>query len=96
MFNLYEYGIKVFLVVEYMLQGSAPYNVVERGPMGVINSPIGHRLHSDVNGALNIMKLGVKKTANALKKLLYSLVTSNGINPVNGSNAQDLSRTPTL
>jgi putative transposase len=28
-----------------------------RNPMDVVNCPFGHKLHSDVNGALNIMKL---------------------------------------
>ncbi len=57
---------------------------------------IGHKLHSDVNGALNIMKLGVKKIVNALRKPLSFVVTANGVSPLKGSNAQDLGGTLAL
>jgi putative transposase len=48
-------------------------------PRGVITCPQRHKLHSDVNGALNIMKLGVKKVVNALSKPLSFLISSNGV-----------------
>ncbi|QKR00927.1 transposase [Metallosphaera tengchongensis] len=81
--KLHKYDIKVSLVVEYNTsRPCAFHNIpVERRPRGVINCPLGHRLHSDVNGALNIMKLGIKKVANTLKRPLSFLVTSNGVTP---------------
>jgi len=57
-----EYGIKVFEVVEYNTSKYCAYhdNVeVERRPRGVVIYPRGHRLHSDLNGALNILKKAV-------------------------------------
>ncbi|AHC52178.1 transposase [Sulfolobus acidocaldarius SUSAZ] len=92
--RLYEYGIKTFLVVEYNTSRFCAYHgvKVDRRPRGVVNCPFGHKLHSDVNGALNIMKLGVKKIIDVLKKPLSFLVTSNGVSPLKGSNALDPSR----
>jgi len=57
-----EYGIKVFEVVEYNTSKYCAYhdNVeVSRNPRGVVIYPRGHRLHSDLNGALNILKKAV-------------------------------------
>jgi putative transposase len=56
--KLYEYGIKTFLVVEYNTSRFCAYHDVEvdRKTRGVVNCPFGYKLHSDVNGALNIMK----------------------------------------
>ncbi|TRM77085.1 hypothetical protein DJ528_07375 [Sulfolobus sp. B5] len=91
-------SIKVFLVVEYNTSRLCTYHEVEvaRRPRRVINCPLSYKLHSDVNGDLNIMKMGVKKVVVTLKKPLSFLVTSNGITPVKGSNALDLSRTLAL
>ncbi len=74
--KLYEYGIKTYLVVEYNTSRFCAYHdvEVERNPRGVINCPRHHKLHSDVNGALNIMKLGIKKIVNALGKPLSFLI----------------------
>ncbi len=81
--KLYEYGIRTFLVVEYNTSRFCAYHdvKVDREPRGVINCPFGHKLHSDVNGGLNIMKLGVKKIVDALSKPLSFRVTSNGVTP---------------
>ncbi len=91
--KLYEYGIKTYLVVEYNTSRFCAYHgvKVDRKTRGVVNCPFGHKLHSDVNGALNIMRLGVKKIVNALSKPLSFLVLSSGVAPIRGSNAQDLS-----
>jgi putative transposase len=96
--KLYEYGIKTFLVIEYNTSRFCAYHdvKVDREPRGVVNCPFGHKLHSDVNGSLNIMKLGVKKIINALKKPLSFLVTANGVSPLKGSNALDLGGTLAL
>jgi putative transposase len=93
--KLYEYGIKTFLVIEYNTSRFCAYHgvKVDRRPRGDINCPFGHKLHSDVNGALNIMKLGIGKIVDALRKPLSFLVTSNGVSPLKGSNASDLGRT---
>ncbi|MCI2414713.1 MAG: transposase [Candidatus Aramenus sp.] len=66
--KLHEHGIKTFLVIEHNTSRFCAYHNanVTRRPRGVVNCPLGHKLHSDVNGALNIMKLGVKKIVNAL------------------------------
>ncbi|MCI2415534.1 MAG: transposase [Candidatus Aramenus sp.] len=74
-----EYGIIAFLVVEYNTSRLyAFHNVkVDRNPRGVVSCPFGRKLHSDVNSALNIMKLGVKKIVNALA--LSFLFTSRSI-----------------
>ncbi|AOL17746.1 transposase [Sulfolobus sp. A20] len=97
-YKLYEYGIKVFLVVEYNTSRLCAFHDVEvsRKSRGVINCPLGHKLHSDVNGALNIMKLGIRKIVNVLKKPLSFLVSSNGVTLVKGSNTLDLGGTLAL
>ncbi len=74
--KFYEYDIRTFLVVEYNTSRFCAYNdvEVERKPRVVINCSFGHKLHSDVNGALNIMKLGIKKIVNGLSKPFSFLV----------------------
>jgi len=53
-----EYGMKVYEVVEYNTSKYCAYHDVEvkRHPRGVVSCPKGHKLHSDLNGALNILK----------------------------------------
>jgi len=96
--KLYEYGIKTYLVVEYNTSRFCAYHgvKVDRKTRGVINCPFGHKLHSDVNGALNIMRLGVKKIVNVLSKPLSFLVLSSGVSPLKWSNALDPSGTLAL
>jgi putative transposase len=96
--KLYEYGIRTFLVVEYNTSRLCAYHgaEVDRKPRGVANCPLCHKLHSDVNGALNIMGLGVKKVVDVLGKPLSFLVSSNGVSPIKGSNAEDLGGTLAL
>jgi putative transposase len=79
-----EYGIKVFIVIEYNTSRyCAFHNVkVERKPRGVINCPMGHRLHSDLNGALNIMKRGVGWIPPVIKKPLSFIVGHNRVAPI--------------
>jgi putative transposase len=91
--KLYEYGIRTFLVVEYNTSRFCSFNdvKVDRKPRGVVSCSFSHKLHSDVNGALNIMRLGVKKIVNALSKPLSFLVLSNRV--IKGSNALDLGGT---
>ena len=69
-----EYGMRVFEVIEYNTSKYCAYHGVrvERGPRGVVSCPLGHKLHSDLNGALNILK---KATGSSFKSeeapLLY-------------------------
>ncbi|MCI2414723.1 MAG: zinc ribbon domain-containing protein [Candidatus Aramenus sp.] len=73
--KLYEYDIKTYLAIEYNTSRFCAYhNVkVDRRPRGVVSCPFGRKLHSNVNSALNIMKLVVKKIVNALKNLFLFL-----------------------
>ncbi|MGC8596978.1 MAG: zinc ribbon domain-containing protein, partial [Thermocladium sp.] len=82
-----EYGIKVFEVVEYNTSRYCAYHGVEvkRHPRGVINCPMGHKLHSDLNGALNILKKGANVMVSTIKKPLSFIVDHSGVAPVNGA-----------
>jgi len=81
-----EYGMKVYEVVEYNTSKYCAYHDVEvkRQPRGVVTCPKGHKLHSDLNGALNILKKAVGITISTVKKPLSFLVLHNGVAPVKG------------
>jgi putative transposase len=81
-----EYGMKVYEVVEYNTSRYCAYHNVEvsRRPRGVVSCPLGHKLHSDLNGALNILKKAVGITISTVKKPLSFLVLHNGVAPVKG------------
>jgi len=83
-----DYGMKAFEVVEYNTSKNCAYHDLEvkRGPMGVISCPKGHKLHSDLNGALNILKKAVNATVLTLKKPLSFLVDHNPVAPVKARN----------
>jgi putative transposase len=87
-----EYGMKVFLVVEYNTSKYCAYHGVEvkRQPRGVINCPMGHKLHADLNGALNIMRKATGTVVLIIKKPLSFLVLHNRVAPIKGGNPQDL------
>ncbi|MFP3311507.1 MAG: transposase [Caldivirga sp.] len=78
-----EYGIRVFEVVEYNTSKYCAYHNVEvrRHPRGVVNCPKGHKLHSDLNGALNIMKKATGKIPLVIKKPLSFIVEHNRVAP---------------
>jgi len=82
-----EYGIRVFEVVEYNTSRICAYHGVEvvRGPRGVVNCPKGHKLHSDLNGALNILKKATGITISTIKKPLSFIVDHNRVAPVKGA-----------
>jgi transposase len=67
-----EYGIRVFIVIEYNTSRYCAYHNVEvkRKPRGVVHCPFGHKLHSDLNGALNIMKRAIGKIPQQSKTTL--------------------------
>ncbi|GGP22282.1 hypothetical protein GCM10007981_17720 [Thermocladium modestius] len=71
-FKAQEYGMKVFEVVEYDTSRLRDYHGVEvkRNPRGVVNCLRGHKMHSDLNGTLNILKKAVGKVVSAIKKPL--------------------------
>jgi len=81
-----EYGIRVFEVVEYNTSRVCAYHNVEvkRQPRGVVHCPKGHRLHSDLNGALNIMKRATGKIPLVIKKPLSFIVGHNRVAPTKG------------
>jgi putative transposase len=81
-----EYGIKVYEVVEYNTSKHCAYHNVEvkRKPRGVAHCPMGHKLHSDLNGALNIMKKATGKIPLVIKKPLSFIVDHNKVAPVKG------------
>jgi putative transposase len=83
-----EYGIKVYEVVEHNTSKHCAYHDVEvsRNPRGVVSCPKGHKLHSDLNGALNILKKAVGISVLTVKKPLSFLVLHNGVAPVKGCN----------
>jgi len=83
-----EYGMKVYEVVEYNTSRYCAYHNVEvsRRPRGVVTCPKGHKLHSDLNGALNILKKAVGIAISTVKKPLSFLVLHNGVAPVKGCN----------
>jgi len=82
-----EYGIRVFEVIEYNTSKYCAYHGVEvtRDPRGVVNCPKGHKLHSDLNGALNILKKATGITISAIKKPLSFIVDHNRVAPVKGA-----------
>ena len=82
-----EYGMRVFEVIEYNTSRICAYHgvQVERGPRGVVNCPKGHKLHSDLNGALNILKKATGITISAIKRPLSFVVDHNRVAPINGA-----------
>jgi len=83
-----EYGMKVYEVVEYNSSKYCAYHNVEvsRNPRGVVTCPKGHKLHSDLNGALNILKKAVGIAVSTVKKPLSFLVLHNRVAPIKGCN----------
>jgi len=82
-----EYGIRVFEVIEYNTSKYCAYHgvEVERGPRGVVSCPLGHKLHSDLNGALNILKKATGIVISAIKRPLSFIVDHNRVAPVKGA-----------
>jgi len=82
-----EYGMRVFEVIEYNTSKYCAYHgvEVERHPRGVVNCPLGHKLHSDLNGALNILKKATGITISAIKRPLSFIVDHNRVAPINGA-----------
>jgi putative transposase len=93
-----EYGIRVFEVVEYNTSKYCAFHGVEvkRKPRGVVHCPFGHRLHSDLNGALNIMKKATGKIPLIIKKPLSFIVDHNRVAPVKGGVTLKTSGSPAL
>src|SRR5579875_1704077 len=79
-----EYGIKVYEVVEYGTSRVCAYHHIEvrRDPGGVVACPFGHRVHSDLNGALNIRKKATGVFVSCVGKPLSYIVDHNGVAPV--------------
>jgi IS605 OrfB family transposase len=86
-----EYGIRVYEVVEYNTSNHCAIHGVEvtRGPRGVVTCPLGHKLHSDLNGALNILRRGVGAIPATLEWPLSFLVDHSGVAPLKGRSRRD-------
>ena len=82
-----EYGMRVFEVIEYNTSKYCAYHgvQVERDPRGVVNCPKGHKLHSDLNGALNILKKATGIVISAIKRPLSFIVDHNRVAPIKGA-----------
>jgi len=82
-----EYGIRVYEVLEYSTSNHCAIHdaKVARGPRGVVRCPLGHKLHSDLNGALNILKRGAGSIPATLKGPLSFLVDHSGVAPAKGA-----------
>ena len=91
-----EYGMRVFEVIEYNTSRICAYHgvEVERDPRGVVNCPLGHKLHSDLNGALNILKKATGIVISAIKKPLSFIVDHNRVAPLMRRNPLDLGEPP--
>jgi len=82
-----EYGMRVYEVLEYNTSNHCAIHGVEaaRGPRGVVTCPLGHKLHSDLNGALNILRRGAGSMPTTLGRPLSFLVDHGGVAPVKGA-----------
>ncbi|MFP3264187.1 MAG: zinc ribbon domain-containing protein, partial [Nitrososphaeria archaeon] len=82
-----EYGIRVYEVLEYNTSNRCAVHGVEvtRGPRGVVTCPLGHKLHSDLDGALNILRRGIGSIPATLERPLSFLVDHGGVAPVKGA-----------
>jgi len=78
-------------VIEYSTSGQCAYHEVEvrREHRGVVTCPLGHKLHSDLNGSLNIMKIASGKIPMQIKKPISYIVHHNGVASAKGGNARD-------
>ncbi|PMP95795.1 MAG: hypothetical protein C0167_02820, partial [Nitrososphaera sp.] len=81
-----EYGISVYEVFERGTSSHCAYHgaKVSRNPRGVVTCPVGdHRLHSDLNGALNMLRRGsgVLVQGKGNLKPLSFIVDHNGVVP---------------
>jgi len=82
-----EYGIRVYEVLEYSTSNHCAIHCVEvtRDPRGVVRCPLGHKLHSDLNGALNVLRRGAGSMPTTLGRPLSFLVDHGGVAPVKGA-----------
>ncbi|MGC9209098.1 MAG: transposase, partial [Nitrososphaeria archaeon] len=81
-----EYGIKVYEVIEHSTSRLCAYHAVEvtRSPRGVVKCPLGHRLHSDLNGALNILRKAAGLMVRSVARPLSYIVMHSGVSPTKG------------
>jgi len=81
-----EYGMKASGVVEFNTSKYCAYHDVEvaRNPRGVISCPKGQKLHSDLNGTLNILRKAANATVSTVKKPLSFIIYRNTVAPVRG------------
>ncbi|MGC9178406.1 MAG: zinc ribbon domain-containing protein, partial [Conexivisphaera sp.] len=100
-----EYGIAVYEVYERGTSSHCAYQGAEvsRHPRGVVKCPVGHKLYSDLNGALNMLRRGSGVLVQGKGNLrpLSFIVDHSGVVPANriastkGGNAQNPGTYPT-
>jgi putative transposase len=85
-FKAQEYGVKVYEVIEYNTSKYCVIHDVEvkRITRGVVECPLRHKLHADLNGALNIMKKATGLIPPKIKKPQSYIVDHNKVAPVKG------------
>jgi len=71
-----EYGVKAFEVVEFNTSRYFTFHgaEVKTDPRGVASCLLGHKLHSDLNPAPNILKKATNSVVSTVKKPLSFLV----------------------
>jgi putative transposase len=60
-----------------------------REERGVVVCPMGHKLHADLNGALNILKVGAGVVLSNVNKPLSFVVGHDRVASVKGGNPRD-------
>jgi putative transposase len=93
-----EYGIRVYEVAEYNTSRVCATHGTEavRATRGVVACPVGHKLHADLNGALNILKRATGVTTSTIKKPLSYIVGHNGVAPSKGAVTPETPGSPAL
>jgi len=83
-----EYGIRVFEVIEYNTSKYCVYHDVEvvREERGVVVCPFNHKMHADLNGALNILKIGAGVVLSNVNKPLSFIVGHDRVASIKGGN----------
>jgi putative transposase len=86
-----EYGIRVFEVVEYNTSRFCAFHGVEvvREERGVVVCPFNHKLHADLNGALNILRIGAGVVLSNVGRPLSFVVGHDRVASVKGGNPRD-------
>jgi len=82
---------RVFEVIEYNTSRFCAYHDVEvvREERGVVVCPFNHKLHADLNGALNILKIATGVVLSNVSKPLSFIVGHDRVASIKGGNSRD-------